>query len=259
LAAAMRGAETVFHLAALVGIPYSYRAPRDVVQTNTVGTLNVLLAAHSAGVGRVVHTSTSEVYGTAQYVPMPETHPLNAQSPYAASKIGADQIALSFQRSFGLPVSIARPFNAYGPRQSPRAVIPAIVTQALAGETIRLGSLTPSRDFTYATDTAAGFMAIAASEATIGGVYNLGSGREVSIADLVRIVGETLGRDLTVETDAQRLRPDASEVDRLLADSSLARTVTGWQATVPLEEGIARVIDWQQSRGGAFDPARYAV
>jgi NAD dependent epimerase/dehydratase len=259
LESAMEGVETVFHLAALVGIPYSYQAPRDVVETNTLGTLNVLLAARETGVSRVVHTSTSEVYGTAQRVPMDETHPLNAQSPYAASKIGADQLALSFHRSFGLPVSIVRPFNTYGPRQSPRAVIAAIAAQALAGDTIRLGSTTPTRDFTFVTDTAAGFMAVAAAPAAVGGVFNLGTGREASVGEVVWLIGAALGRELTVETDAQRVRPEASEVDRLLADPALVRAVTGWQAEVPLETGIARVVAWMRERGTGQDATRYAV
>lgn len=259
LGRAMAGTEVVMHLAALVGIPYSYRAPRHVVGTNTVGTLNVLMAARREGVSRVVHTSTSEVYGTAQFVPMTERHPLNAQSPYAASKIGADQLALSMHCSFGLPVSIVRPFNTYGPRQSARAIIPAIVGQALAGDVLRLGALTPTRDFTYVTDTAAGFMAIAASEAAVGGVFNLGTGREASVGEIVRIVGAALGRELRVEADPERMRPEGSEVDRLLSDPTLARETTGWRAEVPLEEGIARVIAWMARQDRGSDPAVYAV
>ena len=259
LTRAMEGIDVVFHLAALVGIPYSYKAPRDVVETNVVGTLNVLLAARVAGVERLVHTSTSEVYGTAQTVPMAESHPLQAQSPYAATKIGADQLVLSFHRSFGMPVSVVRPFNTYGPRQSTRAIIPTVIAQALTGDRLRLGSVTPTRDFNYVTDTAAGFMAVAASPAAVGGTFNLGSGREASIGEVVAIVCSQLGRDLTVETDEERVRPEASEVDRLLADATLVRETCGWAPQVPLEEGIARTIDWMRGRVSAADAVRYTV
>lgn len=259
LARAMAGIDVVFHLAALVGIPYSYKAPRDVVETNVVGTLNVLMAARAAEVERLVHTSTSEVYGTAQTVPMAETHPLQAQSPYAASKIGADHLALSFHRSFGMPVSVVRPFNTYGPRQSTRAIIPTVIAQALAGDRVRLGAVTPTRDFNFVTDTAAGFMAVGATPAAVGGTFNLGSGREASVGEVMAIVGRQLGKDLTVETDEARVRPAASEVDRLLADATLVRETCGWAPRVPLEDGIARTIAWTRGRGAATDAARYAV
>lgn len=259
---ATEGVECIFHLGALVGIPYSYRSPRDVVETNVVGTLNVLLAARGQGVSRVVHTSTSEVYGSARFVPITEEHPLVGQSPYAASKIGADQLAVSFHRSFGLPVSIVRPFNTYGPRQSTRAIIPTLISQAVAGEVVRLGSLTPTRDFNYVTDTAAGFLRVAESEAAVGETFNLGTGRETSIGQLVDLVSEInrrRGRTLRVEQDAQRLRPTASEVDRLLADASKARQICGWSPEVPLEVGLQRVFDWIEAHPDLYPADTYGV
>jgi dTDP-glucose 4,6-dehydratase len=243
----------------LIAIPYSYLSPRDVVETNVLGTLNVLEAARAHDVRRILHTSTSEVYGTAQYTPIDERHPLQGQSPYAASKIGADQLTESFGRSFGVPVSVVRPFNTYGPRQSARAIIPTIVSQALVGDTLHLGSLAPKRDLVYVGDTVAGFCAIAESDAAIGRTINLGTGRETSIGDLVRTIGDVLGRDLVVIEDAQRLRPANSEVGRLLADTTLARELCGWQVAVSIEQGLSRVIEWMQGNLSRYRPETYAV
>jgi dTDP-glucose 4,6-dehydratase len=255
-----RGADAVFHLAALIGIPYSYEHPQEVIDTNIIGTSNVLLAVKELGsLERIVLTSTSEVYGSALRVPMDEEHPLQAQSPYSATKIAGDALGLSFQRSFGLPVTIARPFNAYGPRQSARAVIPTILSQAIAGMTLRLGTLETTRDFTYVADTAAGFVAVAKSDATVGEVINLGSGNEVSIRDVVRIAGEIVGQELAVDSDEQRLRPKASEVSRLHSDSSKAAKLASWRAEVPLEEGLRRTADWIRQHIDLYRPREYAV
>jgi dTDP-glucose 4,6-dehydratase len=253
------GVDTIFHLGALIAIPYSYVSPRDVVDTNVGGTLNVLEAARAHGVRRVLQTSTSEVYGTAQYVPIDEAHPLQGQSPYAASKIGADQIAESYYRSFDVPVSIVRPFNTYGPRQSARAIIPTIVSQALSGDAVRLGSLSPTRDLLYVEDTAAGFCAVAESEQTLGRTVNLGTGQATSIGDLVVTVGRLLGRPLHVVEDEQRVRPARSEVLRLLANASLARELCGWEPRVSLEEGLGRVIEWMRGNLARYRPEVYAV
>ncbi|MEV6372430.1 GDP-mannose 4,6-dehydratase [Micromonospora musae] len=255
------GCDTVFHLAALIAIPYSYVAPASYVTTNVTGTLNVLEAARDLEVRRVVHTSTSETYGTARYTPIDEEHPLQPQSPYSASKIGADAMAESFYRSFELPVAIVRPFNTYGPRQSARAVIPTVAAQVVAGrEKIVLGDLRPIRDLTYVTDTAAGFMAVAASDACVGHVTNLGNGRGITIGDLARLIAEVAGRpDLDIVEDAQRLRPAQSEVFELLASTERARERCGWQPTVPLREGLARVVDYVRSHLNRFDVDRYTV
>lgn len=254
----VRGADAVFHLAALIGIPYSYEHPQEVIDTNIVGTSNVLLAAKEhGGLERVVLTSTSEVYGSALRVPMDEEHPLQAQSPYSATKIAADALGVSFHRSFGLPVVIARPFNAYGPRQSARAVIPTIIAQALAGETLRLGTLETTRDFTFVTDTARGFVQLATSDAAAGEVVNLGSGSEARIGDVVRMVGEIVGRELRVEGDEQRMRPQKSEVSRLLSDSRKAERVAGWRPQVPLDEGLRRTTEWIRGHMDLFRPKEY--
>ena len=256
----VRKAEVVFHLAALVGIPYSYRHPQEVIDTNCTGTSNVLLAARESDrVERVVLTSTSEVYGSARYVPMDEDHPLQPQSPYAATKIAADALGLSFHRSFGMPVSIVRPFNSYGPRQSARAVIPAIIAQAVHGENLRLGSTNTSRDFTFVTDTVEGFLRVATADACIGEVVNIGSGMKTSIAEVIRLVGEITGRELTAQTDEQRLRPKASEVSELQADASKAKRLAGWQAQVPLTEGLRRTADWIRAHRELYEPEVYAV
>src|SRR5262245_22157740 len=229
LARAMQGVDTVFHLAALIGIPYSYDAPASYLRTNVEGTLAVLQTAMGAGVRRVVHTSTSEVYGSAIRVPIDETHPLQTQSPYAASKASADLMALSFHRAFGAEVVTVRPFNTYGPRQSARAVIPTIITQALGGSAIRLGNLSPTRDFTYVRDTVDGFVRAADAAGVAGRTFNLGTGQDISIGDLARTIQSLLGTDLPVLTDDVRERPAASEVDRLCADASAERQGLGWR------------------------------
>jgi dTDP-glucose 4,6-dehydratase len=255
------GADAVFHLAALIGIPYSYAHPQEVIDTNIVGTSNVLLAAKELGaLERIVLTSTSEVYGSAQRVPMDEEHPLQAQSPYSATKISGDALGVSFQRSFGLPVTIVRPFNAYGPRQSARAVIPTILSQALAGApALKLGTLDTTRDFTFVQDTARGFVEVGGADAAIGEIVNVGSGGEVSIREVVRIAGEIVGRDLAVEGDDQRLRPAASEVSRLLSDSSKAERLAGWRALVPLRDGLERTANWIGEHLELYRPKEYAV
>jgi dTDP-glucose 4,6-dehydratase len=255
-----RGAHAIFHLAALVGIPYSYEHPQEVIDTNIIGTSNILLAAKElATLERVVVTSTSEVYGSALHVPMDEQHPLQAQSPYSATKIAADALALSFHRSFGLPVTIVRPFNAYGPRQSARAVIPAIIAQALVGTTLKLGTLETTRDFTYVEDTARGFVAVASSDEALGEVVNVGSGAEVSIGDVVAKVGEIVGRELAVVGDEQRIRPVKSEVSRLCADNTKAEELAGWHAEVSLEEGLRRTTEWIEAHLDEYRPSEYAV
>jgi NAD dependent epimerase/dehydratase len=244
--ALMQGAQTVYHLAALIAIPYSYVAPRSYVDTNITGTLNVLEAARELGTGRVVHTSTSEVYGTARTVPIHETHPLQGQSPYSATKIGADKLAESYFLSFGLPVVTLRPFNTYGPRQSARAVIPTIISQIAAGRReIRLGDLRPTRDFNYVADTARAFRAVGeAGPEVLGQTLNAGSGREITVGDTVRLIARVMGADVEVTQEDQRLRPEGSEVMRLLADASSLSAATGWQPAVPLEEGLRRTAEW---------------
>ncbi len=241
----MDGVDVVFHLAALIGIPYSYISPESYVDTNIKGTLNVLQAAREVGVAKVIHTSTSEVYGTAQYVPIDERHPLQGQSPYSATKIGADMLVESFCRSFDLPVAICRPFNTYGPRQSARAIIPTIITQMMAKkEHVHLGNTDTTRDFNYVTDVVEGFIKIAESEKAIGEVINIGSGYEISISALVQKISELLGRNLEVQTDASRIRPPSSEVYRLCADNSKAKNLTGWEPKIELDEGLVRTAEW---------------
>jgi len=243
--ALLKEIDIVFHLAALIPIPYSYRAPDSFVDTNVRGTLNLCQAARMAGVGRFVHTSTSEVYGTAQYVPIDEQHPQSPQSPYSATKIAADAIALSFFHAFALPVVVARPFNTYGPRQSARAVIPTIVSQIAAGQhTIKLGDLTTTRDFTYVEDTCRGFLAVASAEHADGEVFNIGSNAEISVGDLVRVLGEVMGTAVTVVADPERLRPASSEVQRLRCDAGKLTRATGFQPAVPLRDGLARTARW---------------
>lgn len=241
---AMRGCDQVFHLAALIAIPYSYVAPASYIDTNIHGTLNVVQAARDLGVKRVVHTSTSETYGTAQFVPITEDHPLVGQSPYAASKIGADQIALSYWRSFNTPVTVLRPFNTYGPRQSARAVIPTIISQIAAGQhQIHLGALSPTRDFNYVADTCAAFLAVAASDDALGKVINSASNFEISIGDTVALIAEVMQADVDICTDEQRLRPEGSEVNRLFGDNSRLRELTGWQPTYGGLEGFRRGLE----------------
>ncbi len=259
LGPAMAGAEVVFHLAALIAIPYSYLTPLAYVRTNVEGTTNVLEAARAAGVGRVVHTSTSEVYGTAQTVPISEAHPLVGQSPYSASKIGADKIAESFHAAFDLPVVVLRPFNTFGPRQSARAVIPTIVTQLLAGHDVRLGALAPTRDLTFVADTADGFVAAGAAPAAVGRTINLGVGREISIGDLNERIHRLMGREPMVSHDALRDRPAASEVERLLSDNALARELLDWEPRHTLDAGLEATIEWLSRHLDRYRPGTYQV
>ncbi|MFC8509550.1 SDR family NAD(P)-dependent oxidoreductase [Streptomyces sp. NPDC057411] len=257
---AVAGCDTVFHLAALIGIPYSYVSPGAYVQTNVTGTEHIAEACRRHAVRRLVHTSTSEVYGTALTAPIAESHPLQPQSPYSASKIGADMMALSFHHAFELPVTVVRPFNTYGPRQSARAVIPTILAQLHTGaQEIKLGSLTPTRDFTYVTDTAEGFLAVAECDRALGQVVNLGTGREISIGDLARALVTASGREAEVVVDRARLRPSGSEVERLLSDNSRARDWAGWEPRVSLTEGLRRTSDWIAGHLHLFAPDRYQV
>jgi NAD dependent epimerase/dehydratase len=254
---AMQGCNTVLHLAALIGIPYSYHSPDAYVDTNVRGTLNVVQAARELGVEKVVHTSTSEVYGTAQYVPIDESHPLQGQSPYSATKIGADQIALSFYRSFETPVTVARPFNTFGPRQSARAVIPTVITQIANGErTLRLGALHPTRDFSYVKDTVSGFIAMAGSDRVLGEEVNLGSNFEISINDTVALIAEAMGVEIEITTDEQRLRPKKSEVERLWSDNRKARELLGWQPEYGQRDGFRRAL--AETAAWFGDPANLA-
>ncbi|MDQ0194829.1 NAD-dependent 4,6-dehydratase LegB [Paenibacillus wynnii] len=246
---AMNGCDVVFHLAALIAIPYSYHSPDTYVDTNVKGTLNIVQAAKELQVEKVIHTSTSEVYGTARFVPMSEEHPLTPQSPYAASKIAADQIALSFFYSFGTPVSVIRPFNTYGPRQSARAVIPSIITQIAKGQqTLKLGALHPTRDFNYVADTVAGFIAMAESERSVGEVINIGSSYEISIQDVISMISEIMGVSVKIETDTTRVRPEKSEVDRLCADHTKAKDRLVWKPQYHghdgLRSGLIETVEW---------------
>jgi len=256
---ALAGCEVIFHLGALIPIPYSYRHPREFVTANVVGTLNVLEASRRGDQQRIVHTSTSEVYGTPQTVPIDEGHPLHPQSPYAASKVAADQLALSFQRSFGTPVVIARPFNTYGPRQSARAVIPTIVTQALARDVIELGATSPTRDFLFVDDTVAGLLRCAEAQGVEGEVVNLGTGTNVSIGDVAGRILRLLGRDLPIALDEQRVRPPESEVERLVAGNAKARKLLGWEPTVQLDEGLKRTVEWLAGSLDGYRASLYNV
>lgn len=257
---AMKGVDMVFHLAALIAIPFSYHSPDSYVDTNIKGTLNVLQAARDLDTERVLVTSTSEVYGTAQYVPIDEKHPYQGQSPYSATKIGADRLAESFYRSFELPVSIVRPFNTFGPRQSARAVIPTIITQLLSGkEEIKLGSLTPTRDFNYVKDTAAGFIAIAQSDKTIGEEINIATQTEISIGDLANEIISQINPNAKIICDEQRLRPEKSEVNRLLGANAKIKELTDWQQKYTFAEGIAETIDWMKGHLDAYKPDIYNI
>ena len=241
----MRNIDVVFHLAALIGIPYSYHSPDTYVDTNIKGTLNILQAARDLGIEKVICTSTSEVYGTAQFVPITEEHPINPQSPYSATKAAADFLALSFYRSFNLPVSIIRPFNTYGPRQSARAVIPTIITQIASGKTIiKLGSISPTRDLTYVKDTVEGFIKVAESEKSIGKAINIGSNFAISIEDLVILISKLMNTKIKIEEETQRQRPEKSEVERLWADNANAKRLLGWSPKYTLEEGLTETINW---------------
>ena len=256
---AIGGHDIVFNLAAFIGIPYSYVNPQGTVANNVSSTLNVLLLAKEGVVGRVMQTSTSEVYGSALQVPIPETHPYQPQSPYSASKIATDNIALSFHLSFGTPVTIVRPFNTYGPRQSARAVLPSVISQALAGSDIKVGSTTTTRDFNYVGDTVRGFMLLAASDASLGRAVNIGSGREVSIADAIETIVRVVGNENRIVHDEQRVRPEKSEVSRLLADIALARELVGYEPEVSFDEGIRRTVDWMAEHLDVFRPHAYNV
>lgn len=256
---AVAGMDTVFHLAALIAIPYSYQAPASYVRTNVEGTMNVMQAVREEGVRRVLHTSTSEVYGTARYVPIDEAHPLQGQSPYSASKIGADKMAESFFCSFEVPVVTIRPFNTFGPRQSMRAVIPTIMTQCLTGQQVKLGSLSPTRDMNFVTNTVEGYLAAGATEGIEGETINLGSGREVSIGDLAKLIASLTGTEMVVATDAQRIRPGGSEVERLLAANEKAQRLLGWTPRVTLEDGLAQTLAWVKENLNHYRPARYVV
>jgi len=263
---AVAGTDIVLHLAALIGIPYSYVAPQSYIDTNTTGTLNVLEAVRRHGIERMIQTSTSEVYGSAMFTPITEDHPLQGQSPYSASKIGADQMALAYNRSFGTPVAIMRPFNTYGPRQSARAVIPTIITQVLDGATsIRLGSTHPTRDFNYVKDIARGFAMMGSTDAAIGTVTNFGSNFEISVGQTVEAIGEAVGRPVSIELDPERVRPEGSEVDRLWADNSRARTLLNWTPEYGgldgFKRGIAETVEWfadSKNRAG-YATDRYVV
>lgn len=256
----VRRADVVFHLAALIGIPYSYEHPQEVIDTNVLGTSNVLLAAREHDqIERVTLTSTSEVYGSARYVPMDEEHPVQPQSPYAATKIAADALGISFHRSFSVPVVIVRPFNSFGPRQSARAVIPTIIAQALGERPLRLGSLDTSRDFTFVRDTAEGFLRVTASDACVGEVVNLGTGCQIKIGDVVRQVGEIVGHELAVETDERRLRPKTSEVSHLEADASKAKRLADWQPQTSFADGLRETVEWIQAHLPLYRPQDYAI
>ncbi|KLU67599.1 dTDP-glucose 4,6-dehydratase [Desulfosporosinus acididurans] len=255
----VKGCNAVFHLGALVGIPYSYKNPREVIETNILGTFNILTAARDHGVERIVHTSTSEVYGSARYVPIDEAHPLQGQSPYSASKIGADKLAESFYASYNLPVVTVRPFNCYGPRQSARAVIPTLITQALASEEILLGNTEAIRDFTFVSDTVEGFIKAAQKQAAVGKVINVGSGQEISIGQLAQVIIATLGSSGKIVLDESRVRPSRSEVNRLLADNRLAKETLEWEPQVSLEEGIKKTMAWISAHLNRFQIGKYQI
>lgn len=257
---AMKDCNIVFHLAALIGIPYSYVSPLAYVKTNTEGTYNILEAARKLSLSRIIHTSTSEIYGTAQYVPIDEKHPYNPQSPYAASKAAADHLALSYFRSFETPVTVVRPFNTYGPRQSARAIIPTIISQILAGkEEIKLGNLTPTRDLNYVKDTANGFYTVGIHENTKGDVFNLGTGKEISIGDLVEKIIELSGKKVTIVQDKDRLRPRKSEVERLLSNAAKSENITGWKPEYSLEDGLKETMKWIENNLNYFKTDIYNV
>lgn len=254
---ATKGTSHVFHLAALIAIPYSYQAPASYVRTNVEGTLNVLQAARDAGVERIVHTSTSEVYGTARYAPIDEEHPLQGQSPYSASKIAADKLAESFYCSFGLPVVTLRPFNTFGPRQSARAVIPTIITQCLTGDVVKLGNVHPTRDLNFVENTVDGYLAVAQAPGLDGEVIQIGTEREISIGDLAQLIAKIMGKSITIESESLRLRPAASEVERLIASPAKAKAKMGWEPRVSLEEGLERTVTWIDTNLHRYRPTEY--
>lgn len=255
----LRGAQVVFNLAAFVGIPYSYANPQDVILNNVSSTLNLLLIGRENGIERLVQTSTSEVYGSARHIPIPESHPYQPQSPYSASKIATDNIALSFWYSYGLPVAVIRPFNTYGPRQSARAVLPSVICQAVSGGDIKVGETRTTRDFTYVDDTVEGFLQVATSSKTVGEIVNVGSGREVSIGDAIQLIVRLVGKGNRIVRDPGRLRPEKSEVSRLCADISRARELFGYAPRVALEEGLGRTADWIAAHPEAYRPDAYTV
>jgi NAD dependent epimerase/dehydratase len=256
---AMRNVQFVFHLGALIAIPYSYIHPAEVVETNVTGTLNVLLAGREQSVERIIHTSTSEVYGTALRVPIDENHPLQGQSPYSASKIGADKIVESFHRSYDLPVVTLRPFNTYGPRQSARGVIPTIISQAIAQDVVHLGNLHSRRDLTYVSDTVDGFMKVAEVPGIEGETFNLGTGSEVSIRNLAEEIITIIGKPVQIKVDTARMRPKKSEVERLLADNTKAREMLGWEPKISLHDGLETTIEWIQEHLDLYRPDQYQV
>lgn len=256
---AVKGVDAIFHLGALIAIPYSYVHPREVIETNIMGTVNILSAAREYKVNRIVHTSTSEVYGTAQYTPIDEIHPLQGQSPYSASKIGADKIVESFYRSFSLPVATIRPFNTFGPRQSARAVIPTIITQVLTCNELRLGSIEPMRDFTFVTDTVEGFLQVGNNDAAIGQEINIGAGTCISIGELAKLIMSLIGRELPIITDEQRIRPTKSEVLRLHASNKKALELLGWEPRFSLSDGLKQTIDWIEGHLEIYHPHKYEV
>ena len=256
---AVRDVEIVFHLGSLIAIPYSYIHPRETVETNVLGALNIFEAARDAGVGKVVHTSTSEVYGTARYIPIDENHPLQGQSPYSASKIGADKLAESFYRSFDVPIATIRPFNTYGPRQSARAVIPTIIAQALTQEKVALGATHTTRDYTFVGDLVRAFVLVAESPRTAGETVNVGSNTEISIGTVAEMVASLVGKEIEVVTDSDRLRPEKSEVERLWCDNTRARDLLGWSPTVPLKEGLLQTIAWFREHLDLYSPGQYVT
>jgi len=256
---AMKGTTHVFHLGALIAIPYSYLHPVEVVESNVLGTLNVLLAGQESKIIRLIHTSTSEVYGTARRVPIDEYHPLQGQSPYSASKIGADMLAESFYRSFDLPVVTLRPFNTFGPRQSSRAVIPTIITQVLTQDIVQVGNLNALRDMTYISDTVSGFLLAGETSGVEGKIFNLGTGTEISIGELIAVVANLIGKNISIQVDPLRLRPEKSEVQRLLSDNRLAKEQLNWQPKVNLKQGLSETIDWIRRHIDLYQPDRYQI
>lgn len=258
--AAMQGCDTVFHLAALIGIPYSYVSPQAYIKTNIDGTYNVLQAARQLNLEKIIVTSTSETYGTAQYVPIDELHPMVGQSPYSATKIAADQLSISYYKSFDLPVKIVRPFNTFGPRQSARAIIPTVISQLLAGQTsLKLGNLIPTRDLTFVKDTANGFLEIALSNMLYGEITNIGMSEEISIRDLVKLISELIGTEVEIISDEQRIRPDKSEVERLFCNNTKIMTNTNWKPNYTLHTGLKETIEWIKLNQSYFKPEIYNV
>jgi dTDP-glucose 4,6-dehydratase len=259
VADAVRGCDLVYHLGALISIPYSYRHPVEVAEVNFMGTLNLLMACRELGVSRFIHTSTSEVYGTARHAPIDEEHPLQGQSPYSASKIGADKMAESFFCAYNLPVVTVRPFNTFGPRQSARAVIPTIIMQALVGQTIQLGNVDTTRDFTYVHDTVRGFLLAGTAVGAEGGVFNLGTGMEIRIGDIAERIALKVGHPVEIVVDSQRLRPERSEVFRLISDNRLAQAGLGWEPQVSLDDGLEQTITWMRQHMGHYRPGQYEM